>query len=280
MMTFTKLTNHKLRTTLWAVVVLLTAMLTASLAGADNHGEKKGDKKTVAAKSSAAPATKGKVEITPRQVTLEAKGDSYSGSFTIKNTGTGPLRVTRVVARHGTRDESQIRLPVGVSVKWAGKATTLAPGASTKVDVVWSAKLSRAKELYGHVLVESDAPGTMGQPPRPVAVALHAERGYPILGSIPILSIMTFLPMFGLIAIFIAHLLRREDDDNLRMMTLGIQGVNLVLAVLLYMAFDPQFTRADGNDGFQFIERKIKRVKTPVVTCPVGKLLFHICSAL
>ena len=40
-------------------------------------------------------------------------------------------------------------------------------------------------------------------------------------------------------------------------MTVGIMGVNLLLCIWLFARFDTWFTRADGNDGYQFIERGV-----------------------
>ena len=41
------------------------------------------------------------------------------------------------------------------------------------------------------------------------------------------------------------------------MLTVVLQGINLVLALWLYARFDTGFGRADGNDGYQFIEHGV-----------------------
>ncbi len=211
---------------------------------------------TASASKSPGPKRYGALELPRAAVELTPAGDDlYAASFTIKNSGSGPLHIARVVVRTSPR---QPRVPAGVSVAWGRGTTTLAPGQAVDVQVKWAAKVSRAKELYGHVLIESDARGIDGKPARPGAVGIHAERPNS-LGFIGrhILSIMTFLPLLALIAIFLAHLLGYKKDENLRWLTLGTMGVNLVLAIWLYANFDPSFLRGDGNDGYQFIERAV-----------------------
>jgi NADH-quinone oxidoreductase subunit M len=190
-------------------------------------------------------------------VELADEGGKYTGSFTIENTGAGPLKVTRVALRDAPNDP---RLPPGVSVELEGGAgaVTLQPNQSAKALVRWEPQ-GKARELYGQVVVESDAlaPGA-DEPGRPAAIGIHAERGYG-LGFIGdhILSILTFFPLLGVIAIFIAHLVGYTDDKKLRTMTVVIQGINLVLACWLYAKFDTSFTKVDGNDGYQFIEHGV-----------------------
>ncbi|MGK4001690.1 NADH-quinone oxidoreductase subunit M [Sorangium sp. So ce1036] len=191
-------------------------------------------------------------------VELTARGPDYAGSFTIENVGDGPLRVTRVVVRTSAEDP---RLPPGVSaeLEGGGAAAVIPPGERRKVEVRWRTAGVRARELYGHVVVESDAVAEgAAEPGRALAMGIHAERGRG-LGFIGdhILSILTFLPLLGVVAVFLAHLLRYQDDRKLRLLTVVLMGVNLVLAAWLYATFDRGFTRADGNDGYQFIEHGV-----------------------
>jgi NADH-quinone oxidoreductase subunit M len=189
-------------------------------------------------------------------VELEPAGDgTYKGSFIIHNTGAGPLEVVRVAPHHSPQDP---RLPAGVVVSAPKTPFRVEPKASVAIDVTWDAKVARARELYGQVLVESSATAAGNEPGRPAAIGLHAEKPTS-LGFIGrnILSIMTFLPLLGLIAIFVAHLMGYKKDENLRWLTLGLMGVNLLLAVWLYGAFDPSFIKEEGNEGLQFIERVV-----------------------
>jgi NADH-quinone oxidoreductase subunit M len=194
-------------------------------------------------------------------VELTGSDAELTGSFQIDNVGGGPLRVNRVAVRTSPSDP---RTPPGVTVELegGGQQAVIQPGQSRKATVKWATASARARQLYGHVLVESDsvAAGAAGaiEPARPAAIGIHGERGYG-LGFIGdhILSILTFLPLVAVIAIFIAHLVGYKEDKNLRLLTVVIMAVNLVLATWLYAKFDTSFTRLDGNDGYQFIEHGV-----------------------
>jgi NADH-quinone oxidoreductase subunit M len=191
-------------------------------------------------------------------VELTGGGTEWAGKFEVDNVGGGPLHVTRIAVRTSPTDP---RTPPGVSVELegGGQQAVIAPGQSKNVIVKWNAGSARARQLYGHVLVESDsvAPGAT-EPGRPAAIGIHAERGLG-LGFIGahILSILTFLPLVVVIAIFIAHLVGYKEDKNLRMLTVVVMGVNLALATWLYAVFDTGFSKLDGNDGYQFIEHGV-----------------------
>jgi NADH-quinone oxidoreductase subunit M len=191
------------------------------------------------------------------EMTLGEKG-AYSGTFTIQNDGSAPVKVTRVVARTSPQDR---RLPAGFSVSPPATPFMLAPGETKEVQLGWQSAESRAAELYGHVLVESDATELDGAPARPHAIGVHAE-GHKFTGiegflGRNILALLTFLPLLGVIFIFIAHLMGYEDDDKIRKFTLALMSVNLALAVWLYFRFDPSFLKPDGNDGYQFIQKAV-----------------------
>ena len=191
-------------------------------------------------------------------VELVAEGAGFTGAFLIENVGAGQLKVARVAVRTSAQDP---RTPPGVTAELDGgvASATIAPGESRKVVVRWQPAGARARELYGHVVVESDSvPVGALEPGRPMAMGIHAERGLG-LGFIGdhILSILAFLPLLGVVAIFIAHLLNYQDDKKLRLMTVVLQGVNLLLAIWLYAKFDTSFTKLDGNDGYQFIEHGV-----------------------
>jgi len=211
----------------------------------------------------AVPAARGQIDVhssrghVDEAIELTGSDAELTGSFEIQNVGGGPLRVTRVAVRTSPTDP---RTPPGVTVELEGKEPqVIPPGESRKATVKWAATTVKARQLYGHVLVESDsiAPGAT-EPGRPAAIGIHAERGYG-LGFIGdhVLSILTFLPLLGVIAIFIAHLVGYKDDKNLRLLTVGIMVVNLALATWLFAKFDNSFTKLDGNDGYQFIEHTV-----------------------
>ncbi|MEO7330859.1 MAG: NADH-quinone oxidoreductase subunit M [Minicystis sp.] len=192
-----------------------------------------------------------------RHVDLEGDGNEFAGKFEVENTGGGTLTVARVAVRTSAVDP---RVPPGVTAEIeGGPGVKLAPGEKKTVNVKWHATGVRARELYGHILLESDALGEdSGEPGRPVAVGIHAERGNG-LGFIGdhILSILTFLPLLGVLAIFLSHLFNYKEDKNLRLLTVILMAVNLVLATWLYVKFNNYYTKADGNDGYQFIEHAV-----------------------
>ena len=187
---------------------------------------------------------------------LSHQGEAYTGSFTIENVGTGPLKAPTVAA---LTSPANPRVPPGASAEiegGAGKSASVAPGEKRNVIVRWNPAQAKAKELYGHVIVESSsAPIGSEEPGRPAAMGIHAERGVG-LGFIGehILSIMAFLPLLGLVLIFIAHLVGFKDDKKIRDLAVVIQGINLLLGIWLYYSFDASFGRMDGNGGYQFIE--------------------------
>jgi len=211
------------------------------------------------------PTARGQIRVvaeenarSSQRVELEGGDAELSGTFFVKNIGAGPLKVTRVAVRTSPTDP---RLPPGVTAELEGGPTaTIAPNELKKVTVKWNAGASkaRARELYGHVIVESDSIGPGEEPARAAAIGIHAERGYG-LGFIGqhILSILTFLPLLGVVAIFIAHLMNYKEDKNLRLMVVILMAVNLVLATWLYIKFDNGFTKVDGNEGYQFIEHGV-----------------------
>ena len=209
------------------------------------------------------PRNRGQIDVhvadahSSQRVELTGSDADLSGSFVIENEGTGPLNVTRVAVRTSPTDP---RTPPGVTVELEGGPTAqLAPGQKKNVTVKWHTAAARAKELYGHIIIESDSVGRgVDEPARPVAIGIHAERGYG-LGFIGqhILSILVFLPLLGVVAIFIAHLMGYKEDKNLRFMVVILMAINLVLATWLYFTFDKGFTKVDGNEGYQFIEHGV-----------------------
>jgi NADH-quinone oxidoreductase subunit M len=213
--------------------------------------------------AAAPPEAHGQLDLhgktrSAERIELEGDGDEFTGTFVIENAGGGPLTVTRVAVRTSPNDP---RTPPGLTVELDGgaKVAKIAPGEQKTATVKWHAGGARARELYGHIIVESDSVGVgPGEPGRPAAIGVHAERGLGLsfIGE-HILSILTFLPLLGVIAIFIAHILGYKEDKNLRTLTVVLMAVNLVLATWLYIKFDTAFSKVDGNDGYQFIEHGV-----------------------
>jgi len=170
------------------------------------------------ASAEGAAAARGQIALTGgggAPIELARQGDGYSGTFLIENVGAGPLKVTNVAVLNSADDP---RVPPGVSAELEGgsKGATLAPGEKKTVTVKWNPGQAKAQELYGHVVVESDALGAdPTTPARPAAMGIHAERGVG-LGFIGehILSIMMFLPLLGVIEKPMPQPATIEDDFN------------------------------------------------------------------
>ena len=186
-------------------------------------------------------------------VELAQDGDAWKGAFDVKNLGPGELDVTRVAVR---TSQAEPRVPAGVEASFEdGKPNAhLGSGASKRVVVRWApAKVTTMKELYGQIVVESSSSDHQA-----AAMGVHAELPSPAPWLYQhILTWLTFLPMAGVVLIFLAYLAGYNDDRKIRWLTLVIMGINLVLAVWLYAHFDPNIRKIDGNDGYQFIERGI-----------------------
>ncbi len=156
-------------------------------------------------------------------VELSGDGAQLTGTFQINNVGVGPLRVTRLVVRTSASDP---RTPPGVKVELLPEDGTPPPqapqqavipaGQNRKAVVTWNRSGVRAKQLFGHVLVESDSVATTSlEPGRAAAIGIHG--GLPSsLGFVGahVLSLLTFLPLVGLLAIFIAHLVGYTEDKS------------------------------------------------------------------
>ncbi len=186
-------------------------------------------------------------------VELVQEGDAFKGTFEVKNLGPGELDVTRVSVRNSQADP---RVPAGIDATFEdGRPNAhLGPNATKRVLVKWApGKVTSMKELYGHVVVESNSGDH-----QPAAMGVHAELPSPVPWLYQhILTWLTFLPLFGVGLIFLAYLAGYKDDRNIRWLTLGIMSINLALAVWLYFHFDPGVHKVDGNDGYQFIEKGI-----------------------
>ena len=185
---------------------------------------------------------------------MKPDGKGFSGVFEVHNVGTGPLTIRRVRLR---QSEAEPRLPEGASVTLEGGATSIVvpPDGSKKVSVRWEpGENAPLTELYGHVVVETNVPDEL-----PLAMGIHAEKP---LGSAPwlfnhILSWLTFLPLAGMVGIFVLYLIGYKKDENIRWGVLGLMGVELAGTIWLFTAYNRSVGRMVGNDGFQFIERGV-----------------------
>jgi NADH-quinone oxidoreductase subunit M len=193
---------------------------------------------------------------------LQLKGDGYYGELDVANNGPDPLIVTRIAMRG---DDSDVRLPPRFTlhfVEGGGTSATVAPHQSRKVGVTWIPERNAKREIigprqaYGHVIVTS-SDEVSGE----VAMGITAQIPYdtivPAFITEHILSLLTFLPLAGLLFAFGLYWAGSKDDKLLRNFVVGVMLVECVLAVWLYQHFQSDITRASGNDGFQFIEHAV-----------------------
>jgi NADH-quinone oxidoreductase subunit M len=185
---------------------------------------------------------------------LAPGGGGWIGQFTIANVGAEPLVISRVAIRG---DEDDVRSPARLGVRFAdGAATsaTLPPGASKDVVVSWMPeKDPRVRQAFGHVVVTST-----DEEAGEVAMGFRAEVPTSLgwVGA-HALSLLVALPLVVVLFVGAARLAGRRDDALVRRVALGVAGVELLLALWTWLHFVPEIGRADGNDGFQLVERAV-----------------------
>lgn len=178
----------------------------------------------------------------------------WVGTMTITNLGAEPLVVSRVAIRG---DEDDVRSPARVGVRFVDGAATsaaLPPGASKDVVVSWMPdKDPRVRQAFGHVVVTS-TDEEVGE----VAMGFRAQlpTGLGWVGA-HALSLLVLLPLLVVVAAGAARASGRRDGPLVRQIALGVGAVELLLALWVWMRFAPDVGRADGNDGFQLVERAV-----------------------
>ncbi|MEO8874731.1 MAG: hypothetical protein ABI461_04010, partial [Polyangiaceae bacterium] len=183
---------------------------------------------------------------------LDVHDGIFRGEFTVTNTGDNPLFISRVAPRG---DDTDVRSPSRLAAKFTegnSPGTTIAPHASKRVLVTWNPEHdSRMKQLFGEIVVTStdDAAGE-------VAMGVHAETpsAAPQISQ-HVLSWIIALPLLALFVIAAMKLLRFGNDDLAQKIAVGSTGAAAALALWAFRSFDGNITRADGNDGFQLLER-------------------------
>jgi NADH-quinone oxidoreductase subunit M len=185
---------------------------------------------------------------------LSPKESGYVGEFTVSNIGDEPLVVSRIAIRG---DDDDVRAPARLSVRFVeGGATTLTipQGQSRRVNVMWLPdREGRMKQVFAHVVVTSsdEVAGEVA-----VGVTAQVPRGVPFIAD-HALSWLVFLPLLGMLACLVTHVMGRRDDQTLRWIALGVTGAQCLIVVWLLAHFNADVTRTDGNDGFQFIEHAV-----------------------
>ncbi|HEY1690958.1 MAG TPA: NADH-quinone oxidoreductase subunit M [Polyangiaceae bacterium] len=188
----------------------------------------------------------------PGPLVLTPGQGGWVGHLTVANLGAEPLIVSRVAIRG---DEDDVRSPARVGVRFADGAAssaTLPPGASKDVIVSWMPDRDpRVRQAFGHVVVTST-----DEESGEVAMGFRAEvpTGIGWVGE-HALSLVVLLPFLVVLAAGIARLVRRRDEPAVRHVAIGVSAVQLALALWAWARFVPEIGRADGNDGFQLVER-------------------------
>jgi NADH-quinone oxidoreductase subunit M len=176
------------------------------------------------------------------------------GTLTVTNVGAEPLIVSRV-AIFG--DEEDIRSPSRLSARFVdGSATSavLGPGASKDVIVSWMPdKEPRMKQAYGHVLVTST-----DEQAGEVAMGFRAQlpTGLGWIGA-HALSVLVLLPLLTPLVAGTARILGRRDEPFVQTSFVGVALFELLMSLWACLRFVPEVGRADGNDGYQLVERSV-----------------------
>ncbi|MDF2693260.1 MAG: NADH-ubiquinone oxidoreductase chain [Labilithrix sp.] len=186
-------------------------------------------------------------------VELRADKDGYSGELAIVNYGKEPLVVSRIAVRG---DASDPRVPPKLSARIVDGSlpVTIAPGGSRKASVSWTPERpTRLRQLFGHVVVT-----TSDESSGEVAMGVRAQLGG-VFGPLEshVLSLLVGVPLLGAIVTFIARVAGRRDDRTPHLVTVIALAVQTLLAAFVYRGFTPDVSRADGNDGLQFIEHVV-----------------------
>ena len=182
-----------------------------------------------------------------------AGGPSHSAELVIVNDGKEPLVVSRVAVRGDAADP---RVPPRLSARIVDGSLpiTIQPGASRKANIAWTPEPSaRQRQLFGHIVVT-----TSDEQSGEVAMGVRARRGG-VLGALDahVLSLLVGVPLLGAIATFVARLLGRRDERTPHLLAVVALGIQTLLAGYVYRGFTPDVSRADGNDGLQFIEHVV-----------------------
>jgi len=189
----------------------------------------------------------GPLVLTPGQ-------GGWVGQFTVSNLGVEPLIVSRVAIRG---DEDDVRSPARLGVRFAdGAATsaTLPPGASKDVVVSWMPDRDpRVRQAFGHVVLTSTDEHA-GEVAMGFRAQLPTAMGW--VGA-HVLSCLIALPLLVVLIAAGASLAGRPDEPLVRRVAVGVAMTELLLALWAWARFVPDVGRADGNDGFQLVERAV-----------------------
>jgi len=184
---------------------------------------------------------------------LRPDKEGHSAELVIVNDGKEPLVVSRIAVRG---DASDPRVPPKLAARIIDGSLplTIPPGGSRKAAVSWVPEQGgRQRQLFGHVVVT-----TSDEQSGEVAMGVRAQaRG--LLGRLEshVLSWLLGVPLLGAIGTFLARAAGRRDDRTPHLIASIALAVQTALAAYVYRGFTPDVSRADGNDGLQFIEHAV-----------------------
>lgn len=196
---------------------------------------------------------RGPIELSPDPAGRAPGAPSHTGELVIVNDGKEPLVVSRIAVRG---DASDPRAPPSLSARVVDGSLpiTIAPGASRRATVAWNPeRAARQRQLFGHVVVTSSDERS-GE----VAMGVRAQPGG-LLGRFEshVLSLMIGVPLLGALATFVARAAGRRDERTPHRVAVVALGIQSLLAAYVYRGFTPDVSRADGNDGLQFIDHVV-----------------------
>lgn len=231
-----------LRRPLWHVlrsVLVVLAILTAASAA-----RAQGARRAGSVRLETASGARGPLE-------LRSDGDGYSGEIVIVNEGKEPLVVSRIAPR-GEPADPHVQPKLAARLASGTLPITLAPGASRSATVRFTPS-TRQRQLFGHVVVT-----TSDERSGEVAMGLRAQVPGPLGPLEPhLLSLLVGLPLLGALAAFALRTTGRRDDRGPRLAAVAALGLQALLAAYVYRGFIADLSRADGNDGLQFVERVV-----------------------
>lgn len=184
------------------------------------------------------------------------KENSFSAELSIINNGKEPLIVSRIAVRGDATDP---RVPQKLTAKLTDGSlpVTIAPGASRKATVQWTPERgSRQRQLFGHVIVT-----TSDESSGEVAMGVRAQITS-WLGPLEshVLSLLLAVPLLAAVVTILMRAfggVKRQGDKTPHVTTAVALAIQTVLAIYIYRSFAPDVSRADGNDGLQFIEHVV-----------------------
>ena len=182
-------------------------------------------------------------------IELRGAAREYSGRFTILNTGTEAVEISKLEVRTG--GEYAPHVPRETKVEMEAGRTRIAPGAKAEAVVRYAPKReSRVRRFRGHVLVAA-----AGDPePQAIGIAFNAHR----LEGDPLRHFPFALILIPLVVAIGLLLVRKKlpPDAARKVVGAGALG-SLALSLACAVRMDPALSRYDGGQGFHWLERTI-----------------------